>query len=143
MVTSIVNLRTLDVDIETWSRDPNNIYIGRPSRWGNPFKLSQESSREEVVKNFEKYIRGNSELLQCIKELRGKSLGCWCYPKLCHGVVLHRLAENTRMDEDICDRIVSKISANFNERFDEIAESTKNISNDILNIRKVLIDNLI
>ena len=62
---------------------------------GNPFKLSQENSREKVVKNFEIYIRGNSELLQCVKELSGKWLGCWCYPKLCHGNILKQLVEES------------------------------------------------
>ena len=91
MVDNIVNLRTIAVDVETWLKDSNNIYIGRPSKWGNPFRISVENSREEAVKKFESYVLGNPELLKNIAELRGKSLGCWCYPELCHGNILKKL----------------------------------------------------
>ena len=32
------------------------------------------------------------ELLAALPELAGKTLGCWCAPKACHGDVLARLA---------------------------------------------------
>ena len=40
-------------------------------------------------------LRNNTELLESIKELEGKTLGCWCAPQLCHGSVLERLTGNT------------------------------------------------
>ena len=97
----IINLRTV-ADIERWLQDPNNIYIRRQtkniegSKWGNPFRLSKYNyCRETVVTLYEEYITKNQELATSIKELQGKTLGCWCAPEACHGDVLHRLAGNT------------------------------------------------
>ena len=47
------------------------------------------------------------------------------------------------MDDTICDSIVSKLTANFDKRFDELVLTNKSISNDLLNIRNVLIENLV
>ena len=97
----IINLRTVPY-IRRWLQDPNNIYIGRQtkniegSKWGNPFRLSKYNyCRETVVTLYEEYITKNQELATSIKELQGKTLGCWCAPEACHGDVLHRLARNT------------------------------------------------
>lgn len=79
---------------------PFDVYIGRPSKWGNPFShLSgtlakfRVSSREEAVKRYEEYLLSRPDLVAAAKrELRGKVLGCWCAPKPCHGDVLARIA---------------------------------------------------
>ena len=85
----LVNLRT--VNAKRWSENPDNVYIGRPSKWGNPYKISSTRSREKVVKLYERYIRSNRVLLKDIYQLKGKKLGCWCYPQLCHGKILLKL----------------------------------------------------
>lgn len=65
------------------------VYIGRPSKWGNPFTIGRDGSREEVIDKYREYIKGNPKLLDAaINELRGKDLVCWCSPKPCHGDVL-------------------------------------------------------
>ena len=69
-----------------------DLYIGRPSKWGNPYVISKDGTREEVVQKFKKYLLGNSKLMDELHELRGKVLGCWCTPQLCHGNVLAILA---------------------------------------------------
>ena len=72
------------------------VYIGRPSKWGNPFTIGCDGSREDVIAKFERYILSNPKLLAAAKiELRGKSLCCWCAPLACHGDVLLRLANGT------------------------------------------------
>lgn len=68
------------------------IYVGRPSKWGNPFVLEQESEREVVVVSYRIWIMNQSKLLLCLNELRGKDLVCWCAPKPCHADVLLELA---------------------------------------------------
>lgn len=74
-----------------------DVYIGRPSKWGNPFVISKDSSREEVVKKYREWLLGQRSapgnrarptLEEAKKELKGKVLGCWCSPKICHGDVL-------------------------------------------------------
>jgi hypothetical protein len=71
-------------------REPYDVYIGRPSKWGNPWEI-RGFSRVEVIRLYERYIL-DSELIYDIGELRGKTLGCWCAPKACHGDILLRLA---------------------------------------------------
>ena len=71
-----------------------DIYIGRPSMWGNPFTIGTDGSREEVIVKYREWITlGDGKgLLQFLGDLEGKVLGCWCAPKACHGDVLVELA---------------------------------------------------
>ena len=87
----LVNLYT--VNVKSWLENPKNVYIGRPSKWGNPYIITTVQSREKVVELYEQYITSNRELLRDIHQLRGKNLGCWCYPKFCHGDILQRLLQ--------------------------------------------------
>ena len=77
-----------------------DVYIGRPSIWGNPFSHKEEtlaefkvSSRKEAIEKFEKYLLNNEELMEKLHELKGKTLGCWCKPKNCHGDVLKKYVD--------------------------------------------------
>lgn len=74
-------------------RCEEGVYIGRPSKWGNPFEMSKDVSRDEVCDMFEKYVEENPLLKQVIKdELKGKNLICFCAPRRCHGDTLLRIA---------------------------------------------------
>lgn len=78
-------------------REKFDVYIGRPSKWGNPFPVpSRDYDRavdpERILERYEAYVRGNPRLMASLPELRGKVLGCWCAPKRCHGDVLLRMA---------------------------------------------------
>ena len=75
-------------------RSEYDVYIGRPSIWGNPFEIGKDGTRQEVINKYEDYILGNPELLAKLPELKGKRLGCWCAPQECHGDVLVDLVEN-------------------------------------------------
>ena len=68
------------------------VYIGRPSKWGNPFAIGRDGTRQEVVQKYKDYILSNESLLSQIHELRGKDLVCFCAPQQCHGDVLIELA---------------------------------------------------
>ena len=73
-------------------REPFDVYIGRPSVWGNPFPLTL-GTRAEVIEAYEDWIRTQPELVARAKqELKGKVLGCYCAPLPCHGDVLVRIA---------------------------------------------------
>lgn len=69
-----------------------DVYIGRPSKWGNPFKIGRDGTREEVIKKYKHWICYQPGMLEMVEELRGKILGCWCAPKPCHGDVLLKIA---------------------------------------------------
>lgn len=73
-------------------RESYDVYIGRPSKWGNPFVIGRDGSREEVIRKYEQWIVQQRLLLLSLFELRGKRLGCFCAPLACHGDVLVRLA---------------------------------------------------
>lgn len=75
-------------------KEPYDIYIGRGSKWGNPFVIGQDGTREEVVEKYKKYILEQPELLKALSELQNKTLGCFCKPKACHGDVLVELIED-------------------------------------------------
>lgn len=72
-------------------KEDYDVYIGRPSKWGNPFKIGRDGTRREVIQKYENYILQNEELMNSLHELEGKVLGCWCKPKSCHGDVLLKL----------------------------------------------------
>jgi hypothetical protein len=65
-----------------------DVYIGRPSKWGNPFSIGKDGTREEVIQKYERYLENRSDLVDALDELQGKILGCWCAPLPCHGDVL-------------------------------------------------------
>jgi hypothetical protein len=79
---------------------PNDVYIGRPSKFGNPFShkdgtLAQfrVSTREEAVARYREWIQAQPHLMAALPELAGKTLICWCRPASCHGDVLADLVE--------------------------------------------------
>nr|VFK39855.1 MAG: protein of unknown function (DUF4326) [Candidatus Kentron sp. SD]VFK45300.1 MAG: protein of unknown function (DUF4326) [Candidatus Kentron sp. SD] len=67
-----------------------DVYIGRGSKWGNPYAMGFDGDRDEVIhkfkydfeKDFLKFSREDA------LELKGKTLGCHCKPAACHGDVL-------------------------------------------------------
>jgi hypothetical protein len=69
------------------------VFIGRPTKWGNPFIIGRDGSREEVIAKYEDHLRYQPELINALDELRGKTLGCFCAPEPCHGDVLARWAD--------------------------------------------------
>ena len=70
-----------------------DVYIGRPSVWGNPFEIGRDGIREEVIQKYRCWITQQPGLMEQLPMLRGKVLGCWCSPKGCHGDVLAELAD--------------------------------------------------
>lgn len=68
------------------------VYVGRPSRWGNPFILDSKMPRHIAVKEYRKWIQNQPELMTALPELKGKDLICWCAPLPCHADVLLELA---------------------------------------------------
>lgn len=72
-----------------------DVYIGRPSKWGNPFSIGKDGDRGEVIDKYKTYLKSHPELISDARtELKGKVLGCWCAPQLCHGDILAFVAES-------------------------------------------------
>lgn len=80
-MTKVVNLR----------KEIYDVYIGRGSKWGNPFMIGVDGDRKNVIEKYYSYIKNKPELLECLDELKDKTLGCYCKPQDCHGDVLVEL----------------------------------------------------
>jgi len=59
--------------------------IDRNSDWGNPFEMPDDGDRDTVCDSYEIFFPRKFGLHNRLDELRGKVLGCWCYPQRCHG----------------------------------------------------------
>jgi len=93
------------------NKDKFDIYIGRPSKWGNPYTHKKsgltlakhiKETREEAIEAYRNYIEHGEGvyLLKDLHELKGKVLGCWCKhgisgkpEKSCHGDILIELVK--------------------------------------------------
>ena len=79
-------------------KDPkgDSIDIMRGSRWGNPFLVGIDGTRDEVVDLFEQYAMWRL-LVQpdWLDSLIEKDLICCCVPEKCHGDVIVTILENT------------------------------------------------
>lgn len=77
-------------------RESYDVYIGRPSKWGNPFIIGRDGDRHECLKKYAVWLKDQHQLLADVGELKGKVLGCWCAPMhLCHGDILRVLADRS------------------------------------------------
>jgi ribonuclease HI len=84
-----------------WTKNKNHIYIGCnisryvqgaiASKWKNPYREKKNVETYESLQKYEEYIKNNKKLYNCLDELDGKILGCWCKPKPCHGDILIKL----------------------------------------------------
>jgi hypothetical protein len=74
------------------------IYIGRAnpthslpaSKWANPWRVGEDGTREEVLRWYRNRVM-DSDLIDQVQELQGKTLVCWCAPLPCHGDILMEL----------------------------------------------------
>lgn len=86
---------------------PDAVYIGRGSKWGNPFSHRTGTkarvvvaTREEAVERYEAWVRSRPDLMNSLHELRGKTLVCFCKPAACHGDVLVKLVKERFGDDE-------------------------------------------
>jgi len=91
-------IKTQVINIRFHEKGDNYCYIGRGSKWGNPFIIGKDGDRNEVVEKYEKYIRNKPELLKDLTELKGKRLGCFCFPHKCHGDILLKLLKENNIE---------------------------------------------
>lgn len=72
------------------------VQIDRFSPWGNPYHIGSDGNRDQVCDSFAIYFDRKLELKSKVPDLKGKALGCHCYPDRCHGDHLKNLADGTR-----------------------------------------------
>ena len=89
----VYNIKTDDIP-------PEAVNVMRPSKWGNPFKLSDyNNDRNLVLDLYKEWIYNackDESFHQSLKdELGNKHLVCCCSPKKCHADILIILANQT------------------------------------------------
>ena len=100
--TNVVNLSGMSTsEINKWLSNASNVYIGRDhdgiskSSWANPFLLKDNNfNRSIVARKYEDHVTSSKDLSNNLGSLRGKILGCFCSPALCHGDILQKLIGN-------------------------------------------------
>ena len=91
-MTTVVNIKHTD-NYDVYIGRLNN-YKGLPqSKWANPFYISRDGTREEVIDKYKGYILSSPDLVIALPELKDKVLGCWCKPEACHGDILVELVD--------------------------------------------------
>ena len=106
MTTTVINIRKMAHEAVLAL---DYVYIGRGSKWGNPYthlNLSstgasyQVKSHEEAIECYKVWFKTRPELQTAIEagELRGKVLGCFCHPAACHGHYLAKLSNDLFAD---------------------------------------------
>lgn len=88
----------MNTEPKVWNKHHRNapadaVYIGRGSKWGNPFEIGKHGDRDQVIKLFSEQVKKEHHAI--IKaELKGKHLVCFCAPKACHGDLLLKIANS-------------------------------------------------
>jgi len=64
----------------------NSALVTRVSRWGNPYEIGKDGTREEVIAKYETWLKQKlTENPNFLEPLRGKDLVCVCHlDELCH-----------------------------------------------------------
>lgn len=91
-------MTTIVRHIKTKTGHPAEVYIGRGSKWGNPYTIGKHGNRGEVITMYQSYLKFETDLLAAIDagELDDKVLLCFCHPQSCHGDVLADLANRRK-----------------------------------------------
>jgi Domain of unknown function (DUF4326) len=89
-----------------WKMPENTIYVGRPSKWGNPFLIGIDPlmhkhpapwyarTAKEAIFFYRRWLNCFPDFPKIVrKSLRGKNLACWCpLDQPCHADVLLEIA---------------------------------------------------
>lgn len=124
-MTQVVNVKVKYIrsdgyaNLKEWIEDENNVYVGRGgvvfvdkerfpkkgSKFLNPFKIGRDGNRDEVLKKYKIYIseklKDDKELVYELNKMKGKKIGCWCYPEKCHGDILVEIIES-KNENEVC-----------------------------------------
>lgn len=73
-----------------WKMPENTVYVGRPSKWGNPWHAGNSGAIDPVMR----FACETAPLLD-LTPLIGKNLACWCrLDQDCHADVLLDMADD-------------------------------------------------
>ena len=106
MPARVINIKDAP---EGWQASPQYVYIGRAGHgqdgyFGNPIRLSSESQRDDVLKQYVEHFRHrwlDAEFRRRLAALPSNVvLVCFCAPKACHGDVIAKTINWINATED-------------------------------------------
>ena len=76
--------------VRGWRMPANTVYVGRPTRWGNPYKPSRYADPKGCLIDYKHWLKGKLfEDGSFLDSLIGRDLACWCrLDQPCHADVL-------------------------------------------------------
>lgn len=92
-----------------WRLPEGAVYVGRPTRWGNPFQVGESyprgplhrggvvtvRDRAHAVDLYKAWLFHQQRAADLIPELHGKDLACWCpLDQPCHAEFLLDIAND-------------------------------------------------
>lgn len=93
--TKVVNIKR---------NEPYDVYIGRPSIFGNRFVIGVDGDRQAVIARYREEFYARYEVDEWfraqVRALEGKRLGCFCKPLSCHGDVIVECLERLKDKAD-------------------------------------------
>jgi hypothetical protein len=111
-------------------KEEYDVYIGRAGKgqdgyYGNPIPLGP-AGRDACVAEYRTYfynrIATDLEFKESIEGLRGKRLGCFCYPKCCHGMVIVEYLDGVSVADQLAE-IEEGTLRNVPSLFDEFTSN--------------------
>ena len=111
-MTTVISLRVngkIDPEIvRKCKEDPDFVYIGRynvsyklpSSFWANPYNVRNYPDPKMCLSDYRVHIEPQIEKagVECLKEILGKTLVCWCKPGPCHGDVLIKILKEYELE---------------------------------------------
>lgn len=115
--TRLINIRNHSTDmVDVYVGDETDSTTFEMSQFRNPFDKA-EKGREGAVNHYMVYFYrrylSEKEFRKSVHGLDGKTLGCWCYPRKCHGEIIVDLL-NVYHNDGLAG-VVEHISENLDE----------------------------
>jgi hypothetical protein len=84
----------------------NTVYVGRPTKWGNPFKIGVNGNHEDVLRKYRTWVMQKlAKQPDFLAPLRGKDLACFCkIAERCHADILLELANGEDLPDEGSNR---------------------------------------
>jgi len=88
-------------------KEEHDVYVGRPSKWGNPYTHLDKSiaknkvdTVDKAIEKYEEYLINNKELFSSLHELKHKKIACWCKTKKCHAYILKKYVDKLEKEDE-------------------------------------------
>ena len=123
-----------------------DVYIGRGDAgkcpWGNPFVMANQTTaeRKRVIAEYDKWLDTQPNLLARLPELVGKTLGCFCAPKECHGDVLVRRCNQLVAVATAATAVETKAKSNASNKRKSTMDGKSDMSEQVEKKSHVLSD---